>query len=399
MKEHFMKKTILFLAAFTMITCALTAYVSAQTANALPATNAAATSTDELLKIPADATADQLEERIMAIMTHRPDGITSQEQAMAYQEKMTAALKTIAELMLKREDATDEQKDTVREIKLQIILMEAGNDYDKVIAEVEAYQKELVEAKSEVQYLVQVVIFQIKFSAIIKSAMTGQPGNHIENFKKGFEEARTFLATHEFKPDYARLPMMLLQMAEMLDQDGKEGLQKFVITELQPILAKSDSEEAKEVLAMMEGQLRFAGLPGSELELVCVLLDGKKLDIKDYRGKVVLVDFWATWCGPCRMAIPTMKSLYDKYHAKGFELIAYSCDEDLDDLKQFEKESPHPWHVASVVLSVEAGLTDYSTFYDIPGYPTFVLVDKDGKVLHVTHGIDEIAGKLAELFK
>jgi Thiol-disulfide isomerase and thioredoxins len=144
--------------------------------------------------------------------------------------------------------------------------------------------------------------------------------------------------------------------------------------------------------------LRFGELPGSEIELQCILLDGKKLDIKDFRGKVVLIDFWATWCGPCQMAIPMMKTLYEKYHEKGLELIAYSCDEDLDALKEYEEKSPHPWNVASVLLSVEKELKDYSTHYGIPGYPTFVLVDKEGKVVHVTHNIMEIAGKLGELF-
>jgi len=378
-------------------------YVSAQTVNALPLANALAEepkATDPLdvSTIPADATADQLEERMMAILTYRPANITSQEQAMALVEKQSVALKVVADLMLKRDDASEEQKDTARMIKLQTIAMSARNDLDKALEAVEAYQKELAEAKSEVLYKAQMLVFQIKVSKIVRSAMTGEEGDHIENFKKFLEEAKTFLAANEFQPDYAVLPMMLLQVSEMLDQDGKAGLQKLVITELKPALAKSDSEEAKEIVERMEGALRFAGLPGSEIEFRCILLDGKKLDVKDFRGKVVLVDFWTTWCGPCRMALPTMKALYDKYHEKGFELIAYSCDEDLDELKAYEEESPHLWLVASVIMSVEAELTDYSTYYGIPGYPTFVLIDKTGKVLHVTHGIDEIAEKLAELF-
>ncbi|MCL2117002.1 MAG: TlpA family protein disulfide reductase [Planctomycetaceae bacterium] len=383
-----MKKTILFLAMLTVISCVLAGCASAQEPM----------STDDLFTIPADATADQLEERLMAMMTHRPEGITTQEQATAYMEKRNAALQTIAGLMLKRDEASQEQKDTAREIQLQVIAMDARNDLDKALTNVEAYQKELAEIKSDVLYQAQMMVFQLKISKIVRAARLGEEGDHIKDFKQYLEDAKTFLTANEFQSDYAMLPMMLLQVGEMLDENGKEGLQKFVIAELKPILEKTDADEAKEVLAMMEGLLRFAELPGREIEFQCVLLDGKKLDIKDFRDKVVLVDFWATWCGPCLMSIPTMKQLYDKYHDKGFELIAYSCDQDLDDLKQFEEQSPHPWHVASVILSKEAELTDYSTFYGIPGYPTFVLVGKDGKVLHVTHSIHEIAEKLAEMF-
>ena len=398
-----MKKPTLFLVIFVLTACALATYVATQTTHALPAANVQAevpTADDplDISTIPADATADQLEERLMAIAAFRPTDITSPEQAMAFMEKKTAVLKAVAGLILKHEDAAQELKDDARMIQLQIIFIENQNDPDKALEAIDAYQKELAEAKSDVLYQAQMLTFQLKITKAIRPAMMGEEGDHIDNFKKLFEEAKTFLAANEFQPAFVRLPMMLLQVSEMLDQDGKADLQIFVITELKPVLAKSDSEEAKEVVERMEGLLRFAELPGSEIELQCILLDGKKLDIKDFRGKVILVDFWATWCGPCRAAIPTMKALYDQYHDKGFELIAYSCDEDLDDLKEYEEESPHPWLVASAVMSVEAELTDYSTHYGIPGYPTFVLIDKAGKVLHVTHGINEIAEKLAELF-
>ncbi len=398
-----MKKTILLFAICAMTICGLTAYVSSQDA-AAPQPNAnvpappPAKTTEELFNIPPEATAEELEQRILEIINHRPEGVTNQEQAVAYMEKQTAALGTVADLMLKRTDATEEQKDTARMIKLQTLAMGSRDNPDKAVADIEAYQKELVEAKSDVLYQAQMMVFQLKMQKTAMAAMMGQPGDHVENFKKILGEAKTFLAANEFKPEYAMLPMMMLSVAEMIDRDGKAGLQKQVIAELKPVLEKSDADEAKEILARMEGMLRFAELPGSEMQFECTLLDGKKLDIKEFRGKVVLVDFWATWCGPCRAAIPTMKTLYDKYHDKGFELIAYSCDEDLDDLKTFEKESPHPWLVGSVLLSMENKLTDYSEYYGIPGYPTFVLADKDGKVRVVSHDINEVGAKLAELF-
>lgn len=387
-----MKKTLSVLLVVAFALCAAPMFVSAQEENATQMTM------EELFNIPADATADQLEERIMEIMEFEPEGIDSQAAYMAYMEKQMAALKQIAEQTLKCDDATDEQKNTAYLIKLQTIAMGARDDMDKTLADLETYQKELAEAKSDVLYQAQVMTFQLKLQKPVMAAMMGQDGDHVAEVKKVIEEIKAFFVENEFREEYAMLPAMLLAISEMVDRDGKQGLQKFVITELKPVLEKSDSEEAKNLLTHMEGVLRFAELPGSEIELQCILLDGKKLDIKDFRGKVVLVDFWATWCGPCRMAIPMMKALYEKYHEKGLELVAYSCDEDIEDLKAFEEESPHPWHVASVVLSTEKDLPNYSDHYGIPGYPTFVLVDKAGKVVNVTHDINEIAEKLAELF-
>ena len=413
MKETRMRKIIAAFAAIVLMACVLPVCVSAQVIPLIPEMPKAPTkqiTAEELFNIPADATAEQLEARVKEIVAFQPEGIDSQEAYTAFVAKLMAALKQVAGQMLKRDEATQEQKDMAYELKLQIIAMEAGDDLDKTLADIEVYKKELAEAKSDVLYQAQVVTFQVKLQKTVIEMMTAgmlgnaedqpqaEPKDNIGEIKKVIVEIKEFLNANEIREAYLELPVMLMRFSEAIDADGKEGLLKFVITELRPSLEKSELENAKMIASHMGGLLRFGELPGSEIELQCILLDGKKLDIKDFRGKVVLIDFWATWCGPCQMAIPMMKTLYEKYHEKGLELIAYSCDEDLDALKEYEEKSPHPWNVASVLLSVEKELKDYSTHYGIPGYPTFVLVDKEGKVVHVTHNIMEIAGKLGELF-
>ena len=144
---------------------------------------------------------------------------------------------------------------------------------------------------------------------------------------------------------------------------------------------------AADVQARVEGRERFENLVGNEMKVEGLYLDGTEIDWSAYRGKVVLFDFWATWCGPCIAEIPNVQALYEKYHDAGFEVLGYSIDEKVDALKKFEEERKLPWKTASETLSVNAkenGGKKYvslSDYYNITGVPTMILVGKDGKVL------------------
>jgi peroxiredoxin len=72
-------------------------------------------------------------------------------------------------------------------------------------------------------------------------------------------------------------------------------------------------------------------------------INGKSFSLADYKGKVVLIDFWATWCGPCRAELPNVLETYNKYHSKGFEIIGISLDEDKTKLTDFTKAKDMKW--------------------------------------------------------
>ncbi|RYG65352.1 TlpA family protein disulfide reductase, partial [bacterium] len=72
-------------------------------------------------------------------------------------------------------------------------------------------------------------------------------------------------------------------------------------------------------------------------------LDGKKLDLADYKGKVLVIDFWATWCGPCVAEIPKVKETYSKYHGEGLEILGVSLDRDKTKLTDYIKAKEMPW--------------------------------------------------------
>ena len=116
-------------------------------------------------------------------------------------------------------------------------------------------------------------------------------------------------------------------------------------------------------------------------------LEGAELTLSQMKGKVVLLDFWATWCGPCREAIPHLVQLYKSYHDKGFELMGMSMDKgDPQVVRRFVKsmDIPYPILMAPEEMARNFGVT---------ALPTTILIDKEGKVRDKIIGFNSTISK------
>ena len=120
-----------------------------------------------------------------------------------------------------------------------------------------------------------------------------------------------------------------------------------------------------------------AAAVGKPLTMKFQALDGQEVDLSKLQGKVVLIDFWATWCGPCRAELPNVKAAYEKLHPKGFEIIGISFDKNKKDLQSFIAKEKMSWpqYFDGLFWDNKIGKK-----YGVEGIPTMWLVDKKGNL-------------------
>jgi thiol-disulfide isomerase/thioredoxin len=162
--------------------------------------------------------------------------------------------------------------------------------------------------------------------------------------------------------------------AEMLKQVQRDFPNTASAKRVDAVLASiKQGEEAKKIQDLLSTGAAFPDFNVKDL-------DGKPLSIAGYKGKVVMLDFWATWCGPCVGEVPNVAAVYAKYHDKGFEIIGISLDRegDKDKLISFTKEHNMPWRQ---YFDGKFWSNELAVKYGIQSIPATFLLDGSGKII------------------
>jgi len=167
---------------------------------------------------------------------------------------------------------------------------------------------------------------------------------------------------------------------------------------LQQVISRFPETQASGIAERMIAAMQIqAGLaPGNWFpNFVAKGLEGESVELSALKGKVVLVDFWATWCPPCRVELPNVKAAYTQYHEVGFEIVGISLDKDETKLRRFLEREEMAW---PQIFDGEGWQGELVRKYGVMSIPATYLLDREGRIVaRDLHG-DALSAELKKLF-
>ena len=315
---------------------------------------------------------------------------SSRQQMMEYMKQVATATVAAADKALAQIQPTDETYERLATAKLESLMMLNRLGDQTAGGTLNQFATSLVNSNSpalamEAKRLLLVAQAQELFS---KRDLAGAAGL-IGQTKQLLEANPNDSAT-------AGLAMQLASAFEHMP--GGEAAAREAYETFGPIFAASSNESIRQMGASFAGTLRRLSLPGNPMEITGTLLNGQPFDQQTLTGKVVLVDFWATWCGPCVAEIPNVLEQYNKYHDRGFEVVGISLDQDRSALEKFVGDRKIPWPILFEPSEGTGWQHPLATYYGISGIPTVILIGQDGNVITLNARGERLGEELDKIF-
>jgi thiol-disulfide isomerase/thioredoxin len=189
---------------------------------------------------------------------------------------------------------------------------------------------------------------------------------------KMIDDATALAKANPESMDVART-LMTMSSVGAANKDLEEKLQTVLTDNMKGEFVDSMKEQ-------VAAQKKMREVEGKPLTISGKTVDGEEFSTDKWKGKVVFVDFWATWCGPCLAELPRVKKVYADYHEKGLEILGVSNDYEADALKKFVAKDPKmPWpQLFDANAASKHQWNPITTGFGIHGIPTMFLIDKKG---------------------
>ena len=209
-------------------------------------------------------------------------------------------------------------------------------------------------------------------------------------------QVNTFITEH---PETSDMTVDLVFPVAVIAANLKDdSLPAKIWAPIRKTLAASDTQEAKNALVMLEGTIRYSELVGNAFVWKGCDADGKLLDQSKIKGRVVVVDFWASWAEQSLETHKQLMELYKVYHPQGFEIVSYNLDPKIEDMQAYVQKNKIPWIVLSDRATVDAKETSLAAYYGVGEIPLLILIGGDGKVASTDISMESLAATLQSVF-
>ncbi|MEH0157445.1 TlpA disulfide reductase family protein [Limibacter armeniacum] len=207
-----------------------------------------------------------------------------------------------------------------------------------------------------------------------------------EDFQKTVTEKRKEFAK---KAGGSLVNVLVLQQ---IDLDSEYAFAEPIVKQMQE---ENPGNEMVDQIAKRLSSSKQTAVGEMAPEIKLATPEGKEVALSSLRGQVVMIDFWASWCGPCRAENPNVVKLYDKYHDQGFEIFGVSLDRKKEDWVQAIEKDKLTWPQVS---DLKFWQSEAAKAYNITAIPATLLLDKEGKIIAKNLRGKALEDKLAEIF-
>lgn len=315
-------------------------------------------------------------------------------QKEALEKFKTVAGEVVSELEAILADAQATEYDVTQaagqafEILTLQLQLKNASVYDKIIA---LPEKVRLKGNTRLADELSLKLYEIKLAVSVENQDAAQFKTNFEQYIKQVEAAEG-----ETLDSLFNLAPRIAHFSEFLDDTA---VAPEIYSRLVSVLQTKTASYAQALAKQFSSQINRVSLPGKPLLMNGTGLDGKSFNAETFKGKILLVDFWATWCGPCVAEMQNIKKIYTQFHDKGFDVLGISLDETAGEVSDFIEKNEIPWTQA---LNAETVLEDGQTmakYYGINAIPCLILIGRDGAVISVSARGEKLEKLISQQFE